>query len=219
MVLFRVNGERNSGTNFLTEILKINNFPYQNYEIKGNICKYWKHANPNNNPKNENIVDIFIFRNLDDWLVSMFKNPYELQNNWKNNFELFLNIKQKSNNYWKNENNETLNKDDNGKTIFEIRYYKFKKIMEYKKIYKNIILVNLSYIQKEKNLSIFLNFLHTKYNLNIDNNNYTLNIKHTKNKTKNKNRTYDIDINKYCKIIDINKDKKIEKFINNLTYI
>ena len=222
MVLFKINGERNSGTNFLAEILKINKFPFYVDTIKNNVISHWKHGVPNDDYKNldEKVVDLFIFRNLDDWLISMFYNPYELQHvRWQNEFDLFLNIKQLSNNYWKNCYNETINKDDNGKTIFQIRAYKFNKIMEYKKKNKDVILVNLSFIQNDKNLSEFLDFISDKYIPKLKIKNYILNIKHTKNNLTQKNRIYNINADKYRDIINSNKNDEIENFINKLTFI
>ena len=222
MVLFKINGERNSGTTFLTKILEINNFPHYVHEISGQVISHWKHGVPNNNYKklDEKVVDLFIFRNLDAWLISMFKNPYELNKSvFNNDFNLFLNTKQLSYNYWKNCNNEVLNTDDNGKSIFEIRYYKFNKIMEYKNNNKDVILVNLSFIQNEKNLSQFLDFLSEKYIPKLKVNNYLLNIKHTKDGSNQKNRTQEININNHTDIVNSNKNEEIETFIDNLTFI
>ena len=150
----------------------------------------------------------------------MFKNPYELNKSvFNNDFNLFLNTKQLSYNYWKNCNNEVLNTDDNGKSIFEIRYYKFNKIMEYKNNNKDVILVNLSFIQNEKNLSQFLDFLSEKYIPKLKVNNYLLNIKHTKDGSNQKNRTQEININNHTDIVNSNKNEEIETFIDNLTFI
>jgi hypothetical protein len=222
MVLFKINGERNSGTNFLEIILKINRFPVYTNKINNRIIYHWKHGIPSNDYKklDEKVIDLFIFRNLEDWLISMFKNPYELnKSKWNNDFNLFLNTKHLSNNCWKDSNNITLNIDDNDKTIFQIREYKFNKIMEYKENNKDVILINLSFIQNEKNLSQFLDFLCDKYmpNLKI---NYILSIKHTKDGSNNKNKIYDdINIDEYRDIINSNKNIEIENFINNLTFI
>ena len=115
--------------------------------------------------------------------------------------------------------NKCLNEDDNGKTIFQIREYKFNKIMEYKKNNKDVILVNLSFIQNYKNLSQFLDFLSEKYIPKLKVDNYICDIKHTKDNSNKKNRTYNINIKKYSDIINLNKNEKIENFINNLTFI
>ncbi len=68
MVLFKINGERNSGTTFLTNILKINKFPSYEHKINGIVIYHWKHGVPNDGYKklDEKVVDLFIFRNLDD---------------------------------------------------------------------------------------------------------------------------------------------------------
>lgn len=221
MVLFKVNGERNSGTNFLFKILRLNNFPSYDSKRKKNIIYHWKHGIPRSDYKglDKKVVDLFIFRNLNDWLLSFFNNPYHVKRYSK--LKDFLTLPQESNaNYLVDyKTNKCLNKDDNGKTIFQIREYKFNKIMEYKKKNKNVIFVNLTYIQNPKNLSKFLYFLANKYIPKLKVNNYRCIIPHTKDKSTNKNRTYKIDINKYKNIIDYNKNDKIENFINNLTFI
>lgn len=220
MVLFKINGERNSGTNFLEQILSKNNFPTYSQEIIGEIVYHWKHGIPCVDYKelDEKVVDLFIFRNLEDWLISFSKNQYHQKTH--NNFKDFLTLEQISNEteLLDYRTNEILNEDDNGKTIFQIREYKFNKIMEYKKNNKDVILVNLSFIQNEKNLSQFLDFLSEKYMKTLKVNNYICNINHTKDNTNNKNRTYDIDINEYRDIVDSNKNENIENFINSLTY-
>lgn len=223
MSIFKINGERNSGTNFLEKILKINNFSVYVHKvnIKKKTIQYWKHGVPTDNQKNINnkVIDIFIFRELKSWLVSMFKNPYELENNFRCNFKLFLEKKQSSNNYWINENNEILNMDDNDKDIFEIRKHKFNEICKYRDNNKNIIFVNLTYLQNENNLLEFLNILNDNY---VKNNKreYILKIPHTKTKSNDyKNNTYNINIDEYIDIINSKKNNEIEDFINNLTYI
>ena len=219
MVLFKINGERNSGTTFLSNILKINNFPIFIHELNNKKVKFWKHGIPNNKCKNLNnrVIDIFIFRNLNDWLISMYKNPYELKKKF-NNFNKFLKIKHESNNYWKKQDGSILNDDDNNKTIFEIRYYKFKKICEYKKLNKDVIFVNLSFLQNKENLYFFLNILNNKYIKNPCLK-YITELKHTKINKNIKNRIYNIEIKNYKSIIDFYKNINIENYINNLTYI
>ena len=212
MVLFKINGERNSGTNFLYEILHINKFPTYQHERKRNKVYHWKHSVPSNDYKelDEQVVDLFIFRNLEDWLISFSNNPYHLKK--YNNFKDFLTLEQKSNEFYRLDyrTNEYLNKDDNGKTIFQIREYKFNKIMEYKKNNKDVILINLSFIQNNENLSHFLNFLSNKYIPTLKNTNYICDIKHTKNKSHTKNKIYNININEYKDIINLNKNGYIK---------
>jgi hypothetical protein len=220
MVLFKINGERNSGTNFLHHILSKNAFPVYSQKIEGNIVYHWKHGIPSNDYKNlnEKVIDLFIFRNLDDWLISMYNNNYHLKK--FNLFKDFLTEKQIYDNepFLDYRTNESLNKDDDNKTIFQIRENKFNKIMEYKNNNKDVILVNLSFIQDEKNLSDFLDFLCEKYIPILKNNNYILSLNHLKDGTNVKNRTYNINIDDFRDIINSNKNIEIENFINNLTY-
>jgi hypothetical protein len=91
--------------------------------------------------------------------------------------------------------------------------------MEYKKHNKDAILVNLSFIQNDKNLLQFLDFLSKKYILKLNVDNYICDIKHTKDTSNKKNRTYNLHINEYEDIINSNKNNEIENFINNLTFI
>ena len=113
-MLFKINGERNSGTNFLDRLLRINDFPTYVHEYKNNICYYWKHGIPDETIKNKNerVIDIFIFRNLNSWLVSFWKNPYHLKS--INEYENFLTEKQvsKETNIYDFRNNLFLNEDD-----------------------------------------------------------------------------------------------------------
>jgi hypothetical protein len=221
MVLFKINGERNSGTNFLSHILNKNGFPVYIHKSENNITYHWKHGIPSDDYKNldEKVVDLFIFRNIDDWLMYTYKNFYELKE--FNLFEDFLKHPQTSceKKFLDYRTNRCLNEDDNNKTIFQIREYKFNKIMEYKNRNKDVILINLSFIQNEKNLSQFLDFLSEKYMPNLKVNSYILSINHTKDNSKDKNRNYDINIDEYKDIIDSNKNLEIENFINNLTFI
>jgi hypothetical protein len=222
MVLFKINGERNSGTNFLDIILNINNFPTYVQKQEENIVYHWKHGVPSEDYKklDEMVVDLFIFRNLEDWLISFSQNNYHLKK--YNNFKDFLTLPQITDdtNVLDYRTNKCLNEDDNGRTVFQIREYKFNKIMEYKKNNKDVILVNLSFIQEYKNLSHFLDFLADKYIPKLKVKNYKNNINHTKDDSNKQNRTYnEININEYRDIIDSNLNEEIEIFINNLTFI
>lgn len=221
MVLFKVYGERNSGTNFLMEILRKNNFPVQNEMIAKNIVYYWKHGIPRKDLKEEDdlVVDIIIFRRLDSWLVSMFKNVYHLKK--FKHFNRFLTMPQKISHedLYDDKTGEHINIDDDGKTIFEIRYFKFKKIMEYREEMDNVILVSLEYLQNKESALKFLRELNDRF---MDNKKETFisEIKyHTKNRKQlRKNLDYNINTDNYREIIDNNKNNEIENFINKLEY-
>lgn len=226
-MIFKVYGERNSGTNFLTKLLTKN---FKNIHIYDNIyitkkeVYAWKHSPPNYHFKQNNtdVVDFIILRELNSWLLSMFKNPYHLC--WEcpeKSFEKFLTKKQEAETIeiskWIDvENKQPLNLSDDGKTIFEIRYFKFLKIMKYIEENKNVVLVNLSYLQNDDNCNKFINEIQNKYNFPIST--PKLIMKHTKENTVKKNRDYHIDIENYDEIIQENKDKNIETYINDLTF-
>lgn len=218
-MLFKINGERNSGTNFLDRLLRINDFPTYVHEYKNNICYYWKHGIPDETIKNKNerVIDIFIFRNLNSWLVSFWKNPYHLKS--INEYELFLTEKQvsKESNIFDFRNNLFLNEDDNNKTIFDIRYYKYNKIVDYKNKNKDIVFVNLDFIQNKDNAHLFLKALNEMY-IKDERINYITEVKkHTKSNEEIKNRSYSL-IDDNTNIINTYKDAEIENFIDNLKF-
>ena len=223
MVLFKINGERNSGTNFLAKILRKNKFPIyvQNKNIKTQMVYNWKHGAPSDDYKklNEKVIDLFIFRNLEDWLVSFSFNNYHIKPS--KNFKDFLLLKKipKKSNSLDYRTNMLLNIDDKDKTIFEIREFKFNQIMDYSKRNKDVIFINLSYIQNSENLTKFLNFLSDEYIPKLKFDQYITEIQHTKNFKNIKNRVYDINVDDYRDIIDSKSNPEIEEFINNLTFL
>lgn len=101
-MLFKIYGERNSGTNYLTRLLQ-NNFGIQyvfedHLDLNTSICYYWKHGFPDYsfNEVNEEVINVFIIRDLRKWLVSMYHNPYCLDFDNKNrSFEYFIQQKHK----------------------------------------------------------------------------------------------------------------------------
>jgi len=228
MYCFKIYGERNSGTNFLIKLIK-KNFGNTYGDDEGNKkinnkYYFWKHGIPKNDTKNnkENkmVIKIFIFRKLEPWLVSMFHNPYHLTN--LHNFDTFLNTTITNKHIEKREENVfyntivPINYEDIGKTIFQVRYYKYLKIKEYCKTNDNIILVNLEYLQDNNNCIQFLKEINTKYNFNKKD--FKLVEKHTKNKTTIKNKTYTTNYSDYQEEIDKHKNINIENEINKLTY-
>jgi hypothetical protein len=142
--------------------------------------------------------------------------PYHLKK--INDFKSFLLNKQEihHNSTGKYINETIINKDDYNKTIFQIRYYKFKKIKEYCKNNENIILVNLDYLQNDENCIHFLKEINDKYKLNKTD--FSLITKHTKNSKLIKNTEYSTNYQDYQDIIDSQKNIEIENEINNLTY-
>jgi glycosyltransferase involved in cell wall biosynthesis len=223
--LFKINGERCSGTNFIHNLIEKNfKYVYSNhFDNTNTICYNWKHGIPTNEFKNikPRVIDIIVFRKLDKWLVSMFKNSHSLKP--YNTFEEFITCKQEPDNNYYDMNyidyktKKQVNIDDTDKTIFEIRYYKYKKLMEYFNNNNNVILVNLDYIQNDNKCILFLSELNRIFKLN--NKSLALEKKHAKNKGENINTDYNLDINKYNNIIDQYKDSEIENEIDNLMFV
>jgi len=171
---FKIGGERNSGTRFLTNLIA-NNFPQQfSPEIQNS---YWKHGVPPPKKFNERVVEIFVFRDLLSWLVSMYNTPYHLKE--KETFEQFLLEPQVS--------IDALSTTDNNTTIFDIRYYKYVHIIKHFNEYPDVIFVNLSYLQDDANCTTFLKKLNKTYNINKQTP-YITRFLHTKELTKKKNR-------------------------------
>ena len=227
-MIFKIYGERNSGTNFLTNLLKLN-FEgitiYDNVHVNKREIYAWKHSVPCYQFKNNlpYVVDFIIFRELNSWLISMFKNPYHLSYDApEKNFERFITKVQKSetlhNTKWIDSiTKQPISVNDDNKSIFEIRYFKFHKTMKYFEDNKNVILVNLSYLQNDENCKQFIHEIQKRYNLNISP--PKLITKHTKENTIKKNRKYDVDINKYNEIIKKHKNTTVENIIENLRFI
>ena len=214
MVRFKIRGERNSGTTFLERLLTVNHIPTDSQVETNGICYHWKHGAPTD--LIQPVIDIFIFRRLEEWLVSMSKNPYHLFP--FKDFSAFLTTRQQSCETFllDHQTMRRLNEDDNDKTIFDIRYYKFNAMMDYtnKRPTGNIVFVNLSYLQE--NTPAFLNALNARY-LNLSDPSFITEMNHTKDPALNaKNRTYDIVISDYQDIVDARKNKAVEDFINHL---
>lgn len=239
-MLFKIYGERNSGTNFLCQLIDKN---FGN--VYGNIegCKlvtsekfyFWKHDIPQKDidSSSNNTIKIFIFRKLEPWLVSMFYNPYQIRFE-ERNFNSFLNVKMKIpyDNKYIYYNNKQINLEDEGKTIFGMRYFKYQQIKEFCNQHNNIILVNLEYLQNKDNCIHFLKEINKKYNLQktnfytmdkytktqimLEKNNNAINLIKVDETTKNKK--YTIKYQDYQEEIDKNKIIEIENEINNLTY-
>lgn len=219
---FKINGERNSGTNFLRKLLEYNFGGSYEHEIQGRVKYFWKHGVPSNliRKKFPKIVDIFIVRELNPWLVSMFKNPYSLKR--FKNFKNFLREKQKSNEtrFLDFRTKKPINIDDNGKTIFDIRYYKLQKMFEYLDNNNNVIIINLECLQNDILCKRFLEKLQEEFGFVPKVPVFRTNFPHTKSKRENeKNRNYGIDPSQYQKMIDRFKYPDVEKNIEKLFLI
>jgi len=222
---FKVNGERNSGTNFLRTLLSTNfkGEVLEHYIVKKEVF-FWKHAIPNPilKEKYPGIIDFFVVRDLNKWLVSMFKNVYHLKR--FGNFKDFLTQNQVSNErllidaYTK----KLLNEDDNNRTIFHIRYYKLLGMMDYFKNNNNIVIVHLDILQDEQRCIKFLEKVKKYFGLEQKNNYFSVNFRHLKVHYKvinEKNIDYNINVENYKDIIDKNKNQEIEDKLENICLI
>lgn len=224
-MLLKINGERNSGTSFLHEILKINfgeGFVYRDTLKDGHI-QHWAHGVPDQDVKtlDDRVVDIFVFRNLESWLVSMFKNPYELTP--FENFQDFLTLGQTPYSSFRNRSDSSMiSKDDYGKTIFDIRYYKFVSIVRYCMMNVDCVFVNLDTLQDESKCSFFIDLLKERYGLllktsyNIVSFPYQLATGKKIENDQQKNREY-FKVDAYKDIIKSFSHQDIEADINNLS--
>lgn len=94
---FLIYGERNSGTNYLKELLETNyNANYLNYKHNDNkfiLDNTWKHCLINYENYNyiDNVFCFVISREIYPWLQSMYKKPYFITKS--NNFSEFISEK------------------------------------------------------------------------------------------------------------------------------
>lgn len=203
----KIFGERNSGTNYLEQLLNKN---IQEVNIFSSYYKGgsgWKHGFPRIelfSNLNE-VLFIFIIRDFDSWIKSMYVNPYHYKT--PDNINEFITNKLVIDDYRK-DHDVNIYKSEK-QNIIDLRY---SKIESYFKFYKNInnaIFINLNYLQD--NYTNFIIFLNEKYKIKIINNIQPI-LSHTKDKKiKECNREYNIVIPK-----DIKKNIVIEEFINNI---
>ena len=205
----KVFGERNSGTNFLIKLLQKN--------ININICSSyykdktgWKHGYPKINLEDiDETLYIFIIRDLESWLKSMYIRPYHIRKiKGINNF-LTTKIKQAEK---RKDHDMNINKDETNLTIFELRYKKIQSYLNTFNKLKNAIIINLEDIQKDYGEN-FINTIILKFKL-IKKNNFVPILNHTKTGKNEQNKKIDIIINE--NIITKNKNEKLETIVNNL---
>lgn len=174
----RIYGERNSGTNFVNQLLT-SNFQLQ---VVNNVfeerdeytCVYdWKHDAPLAKPK-ENTVDILIVRKLVPWLHSFFKTQWHLQ--YQEPFHAFLSNPLQVSNSMSSQLNERpnqkthcgtkfINYRDQNLSIFELRYLKWKEMYDYFDSNKNVVLLQVDRIQTDMyECELFLKKLNQMYN-------------------------------------------------------
>ena len=208
----KIFGERNSGTNFLEQLIQKN---VKNIELYSSYYKGgsgWKHGYPKLNlfkHKQDNTLFIFIIRDLENWLNSMYKRPYHIKKG--NNIDTFLTDKIKPNDKRKDHDINIVNEEIN-LTIFELRYKKIKSYLDAFSHINNGMIINLEDLQLDygKNFIVKLN---SEFKLPITSK-FIYILKHTKTNKKEQNEKISIKLN--SKIINNRKDSKIESFVNGL---
>ena len=154
----------------------------------------------------------------------MYNNPYYLKvDKTTTSFSDFLTKKQELSGDpdvpINNMNKMVLNHTDEGKTIFEIRYQKINKYLRFFEKNNDVVIVNLSYLQDEKNCIHFLNSINKKYGLNMTQIWGRIPL-HTKtNEVNKKNRVYNTKIDDTIRsIINQSQNEDIENRIKRLTF-
>lgn len=207
----KIFGERNSGTGYIEKLLQknISNIHIHPGNYKNKLG--WKHGIPYSSKidKQKTLI-LFVVRNLEEWLNSMYFRPYHLKR--KKDFIQFITTKNKSSD--KRKNHPVNLYEYERRNIFQIRYRKFKKYLDFLETH-NCILLNLNFIQQYPKRVIEL----INHHFNIKTSNKFIPIlKHTKINKKIQN---DPSHQKYKippKIYEEYASHKIETYINNLTY-
>lgn len=215
IMLIQIFGERCSGTSFLELLLRRNVL-----DDKNKVTQAEKHNLPFENNTEEDVLYICIFRDLESWLQSIYKNPHHLIK--IKGFDKFLLNQQKSTEKCINYKRKDCNKlccNDHNKTIFQIRNNKIEKHLEFYHKQKNIIHLSLDFLQK--NTMFFLHVLKQVYNINLVDT-YEPNIPYTQPRKKEKldkykNRIYvNIKMKDYTNIINNYKNENYEIYVNSL---
>ena len=201
----KIFGERNSGTHFISMLIQKN--------IKDiNICSHWmkggtgwKHGFPRIElfKEIESTLFIFIIRDLEPWVKSMYFNPYHYKS--PNNINDFLTKKLEITDIRKEHDVNKYKSEQ--QDIINLRISKIKSYLNFYENVNNVVFVNLEDLQIDNKK--FLIFLKNVYNLNTTE--YIPIERHTKNNQKKINRSYNLILPEI-----INKDIKIENFIESL---
>jgi len=203
----KIFGERNSGTRFLMKLIQSNITDINLYPNSYSSSTGWKHGFPRlerfNNP-NETLF-IFIIRDLDEWLISMYNNPYHFIK--PTSIDKFisepLNIHEP-----RLDHDVNINIEEH-QNIIDLRYAKIKNYLRVFNNVSNAIFINLGDLQQNNNK--FLQFIKHTYSLNITEP-FTRVDNHTKDTTiLCPNRIYDTKLP-----IIHNKDMELEEMVASL---
>ena len=205
----KIYGERNSGTNFLKQLLTKNTV---DVSLLPNRWGNWKHGFPNLDRdlhlsrKNKTLV-VFVIRDLEEWLKSMYKNPYHYRIGGRD-FATFL--RDSLDIYEKCPQSDVNINVNEKQDVLSLRYAK---IRYYRSIYDQLahaVFVNLEDLQKERGLQ-FIQFVGKVYGIQTGEE-FRPVLAHTKcGRKRCANRTYNLVLP-----TDLAVDKEQEKFVSTL---
>ena len=227
----KIYGERNSGTNYMEQLIRHN---YRNLHILDNYFvgsggTGWKHGipYPNRYDKDSTLI-IVVFRDLNDWLLSMYYNSYHLRSIptfGTGDFNTFIKTKffglqynmleYYPFSYNPTEEDKICFNFERNKDMFDVRYSKYEEYMKLTET-NNVAFVKLEFLQKKPDIilrELDKIFGLSKYRINEPFINVT---KHTKTQKNEKNRTYDKNILDQ-EFVDNHKDINIEERIDIMT--
>ena len=182
----KIFGERNSGTTFLKALLRENITDINIYSGGYNDGSGWKHGFPQLNLFNDlnEILFIFIIRDLEAWLISMYNNPYHFIR--PDNITKFISDNLHIKDLRMDHDVHTNKKEQ--QNIISLRYAKIKSYESVFDEVPNAIFINLENLQQ--NTNTFLYFMQDIYSLNLSPSIKQI-VTHTKKNITSVNRKYD----------------------------
>jgi hypothetical protein len=132
-VIFKIYGERNSGTNYLFNLLTLN-FKCKVIEniLNNKVTHFWKHNYPSidfyeySKQFDKPVIYFIIVRNIEDWIKSMYINKQHLIIDENTTFSDFIRKPLTIGKMTKFKNAEAYFYGN----IFQLRYFKLKKILD-----------------------------------------------------------------------------------------
>ena len=222
----KVFGERNSGNNFIRDLIQKN--------VRGvvacgadsgeraagrtELCSGyykggtgWAHGTPKLNLFGDTTSTLFVFvvRDLEHWLRSMHRTPYHLRRSSSVRSFLEDNI---VGGEARMDHDVCVYADETGKTIFELRYYKLRSYISAFGKVDNAMMVNLECLQKDGGRK-FVHELNARFHIPVLPEFSGVEM-HTKIGTKKRNRKSDIVLD--CDIVNARKNTELERFVESL---
>lgn len=207
MLNIKILGERNSGTIFLEKLFQKNllNVNIMDGSHKSNTG--WKHGflyKKIVKKYNRNTLFVFIIRDIEPWLKSMYKNPYHIQT--RKNIREFITKPLLPKEFRKL---HPINWDMRERMdLVSLRYAKIMSYLGATRIMNNYLFLNLSEVQK--NYERVLDFISTQFNIKKREKVIPI-VKHTKIRSNVQNRNYNLVLPNIKK-----RNNNLELFITKL---